>query len=564
MMHHPPIKVLYKPNCCTIMKTFKSIFPKNLSVLILTLVFAAICTNAQIPNDSIVADFNEFVRLLEETHPDPYTNYGGRPFFRKAAMETRFGLAQDSVTSADELATRIREFLAPLQDGHTGVKSQQGANHKFLAPIMFQAINDGIIISRVPDEYKDYIGSRLLAIENVPIREVCDGLAKHYSAENQIGRMLLVCFRGMQPTTLRKVIPSVGDEYITYQVETAKGKRKDLKIKLMPIEQANEWYAANRKTLTKVSLPDKDLTYDFVGKGKNTMYLKLQSIMARDCFEYMQSNGWDYQEQLQRIYNFWGKEMPADANEAIAQMPSFSEEFEKMLLLMKQNGSKNLIIDLRGNDGGFTPITLPTLYQMWGDKYIEELSDFETENYTMISPLLLKKYNVSLEDISMGSPISIQYGDYQYSNKQYKVPEITEKYRNMVISQMMSSVKDKLMAQNGQPVYTPEHVYVLTDPGTFSAAFHYAFFLSKMGATIVGVTCSQAPNTYMEMTPFELPRTGLKGSISNSLQLFLPVNDPRAKDFTPDLMPTYEDYKRYNFDDNTIPLYLLDYIAGKH
>ena len=144
------------------------------------------------------------------------------------------------------------------------------------------------------------------------------------------------------------------------------------------------------------------------------------------------------------------------------------------------------------------------------------------------------------------------------------MPEITEKYRNMVISQMMSSVKDKLMAQNGQPVYTPEHVYVLTDPGTFSAAFHYAFFLSKMGATIVGVTCSQAPNTYMEMTPFELPRTGLKGSISNSLQLFLPVNDPRAKDFTPDLMPTYEDYKRYNFDDNTIPLYLLDYIAGKH
>lgn len=29
------------------------------------------------------------------------------------------------------------------------------------------------------------------------------------------------------------------------------------------------------------------------------------------------------------------------------------------------------------------------------------------------------------------------------------------------------------------------------------------------------------------------------------------------------LMPTYEDYKRYDFDDNTILLYLLDYINGK-
>ena len=61
-----------------------------LSVLATVLAFNS--ANAQIPTDSIVADFNEFIRLLEETHPDPYTNYGGRPFFRRAAMETRFSL----------------------------------------------------------------------------------------------------------------------------------------------------------------------------------------------------------------------------------------------------------------------------------------------------------------------------------------------------------------------------------------------------------------------------------------------------------------------------------------
>ena len=42
---------------------------------------------------------------------------------------------------------------------------------------------------------------------------------------------------------------------------------------------------------------------------------------------------------------------------------------------------------------------------------------------------------------------------------------------------------------------TPERVYVLTDAGTYSAAFHYAFYLWKMGATIVGVPSSQALNT---------------------------------------------------------------------
>lgn len=543
------------------MKT-TSIISKTVLTIALAILLAPNIAMSQVPTDSIVADFNEFVRLLEETHPDPYTNYGGRPFFRRAAMETRFALVQDSVTSPDELAKRINEFLAPLQDGHTHIYGQNGPKHTLLAPIDFMPINECIIIKRVPDEYKDFIGSKLLAIENVPVKEVYDGLATHYAVENEIGKMML-CYRFMQPNDLRKVIPGVTDEAITYQIETPKGKQVDLRIPLITADEFKQWYYADKKSTSKAKLPDKDLTYDFVGKGKNTMYLRLKQIMARDCFEYMRASGWDYQDELKNVFQTWEKEMPADPDEAIAQMPSFSEEFYNMLQLMKQNGSKNLIIDLRGNDGGFTPITLPTLYQMWGDEYLKATKNFETENYTMISPLLMKKYNTTLEEEGKMAPAKIEFGDYFYPTKSSEMPEITDQNRNMFLRNMMSSVMDKLMAQNGKPVYTPEHIYVLTDPGTFSAAFHYAFYLWKMGATIVGVSSSQAPNTYMEATPFELPRTGLKGSFSNGLQLFLPVDNPRAKQFYPDLMPTYEDYKRYNFDDNTIPMYLLDIIDGK-
>ncbi|MDB9193454.1 peptidase S41, partial [Parabacteroides distasonis] len=69
--------------------------------------------------------------------------------------------------------------------------------------------------------------------------------------------------------------------------------------------------------------------------------------------------------------------------------------------------------------------------------------------------------------------------------------------------------------------------------------------------------------TFMEQTPFQLPYTQLNGSISNSMQIFLPPNDRRAKTFWPDLMPTYDDYKRYQFDIHSEIRYLLDQIEQK-
>ena len=52
--------------------------------MLLTAIFSLVSA-AQIPNDSIVADFRYFVKQLEATHPDPYTNYGGKAFFHRAA-----------------------------------------------------------------------------------------------------------------------------------------------------------------------------------------------------------------------------------------------------------------------------------------------------------------------------------------------------------------------------------------------------------------------------------------------------------------------------------------------
>ena len=519
-------------------------FQRAALLSVLTTVLAFNSAHAQIPTDSIVADFNEFVRLLEETHPDPYTNYGGKPFFRLEAMDTRFGLIEDSVTSTDELARRITKFLAPLEDGHTNI--DMGLSSFFEerepemgAPIDFWPISDGVVIESITTEHKDLIGSRLIAIEGIPLKEICTNLAAYHTAENEIGRITNFCFiSSLKPNDLRKVIPDMRQDSITFLLQTPKGKQMNLTLPLIDKYGSGSNIELSSVEHTKPFPSQGNLSYLFVDDKKNSMYFRSSQIVSRDALEIMISHGMDVGQYLTRTYTQYK---------------------------MKKNKSKNLIIDLRGNSGGFTPITLPTLYQLWGDRYLEEAPRFGIKFIQLFSPLYMKKMNITMEELNAEMQESgFILGDYISTSEDDDSPEeITDEFRDRMIEQMASSVKDKLMAQHGKPVYTPEHVYVLINPTTYSAAFHYAFFLWKMGATVVGLPSKQAPNTYMEATPFELPRTKLKGSISNSLQLFMPTDDPRAHQFTPDLMPTYEDYMHYNFDKNTELLFLLDHIKNQ-
>jgi hypothetical protein len=81
--------------------------------------------------------------------------------------------------------------------------------------------------------------------------------------------------------------------------------------------------------------------------------------------------------------------------------------------------------------------------------------------------------------------------------------------------------------------------------------------MHKMGAKIVGVPSGQAPNTYMECTPFSLPNSGQQCSVSNSIQRCYPDGDKRAQVFTPDIELSYDDYRKFDFNRDAELLYLL-------
>lgn len=513
--------------------------------------------------DSLAADFRYLVEQLEATHPDPYSGFGGKVFFHEQAFRLENELRQAPGTQ-QVLFDKASVFLANLQDGHTYLMApaaNRQAEQRYLT-VEIRTIPDGIILQALPEKYKDLLGSRITAINGTPLDEVLTRTASIHASENRYDRCANLCRYIPTEHFLKQLFPDMGDS-VQFSLVTPNGKTDGITLSLLPRQEARSTNLQRNSSWPAYT--DKQLEYRFMDDQKQVMLININSIMARDNFEYMHQQGWqDLYRQIEFYYqDILRQEMPADTLQAIRQLPSFSEVFDRMLKGMKKEHSQTLIIDLRNNSGGWTPITLPTLYQLFGDRYLE--TDIDMKFYRLISPLYMQKIETTLQDFNRRRGTNYAFGDYTFStDKDEDESDATgiEQRRTDFINECMSSVKDELRKQQGKPVYTPKHIYVITNDRTFSAAFHYTFYLWKMGATIVGVPCGQAPNTYMEQTLFRLPYTGMQGSISNSMQICLPGKDPRAKTLYPDLMPTYQDYRKYNFDKHTEVLYLLDKIKS--
>ncbi len=185
----------------------------------------------------------------------------------------------------------------------------------------------------------------------------------------------------------------------------------------------------------------------------------------------------------------------------------------------------------------------------------------------LISPLLLEKWGVSsIEEYNESNGTDYRLGDYQFS---YFWPTDTSKTaaerRTLDDITYFSRVGAEQVADlDGAPVYTPR-IIVLTSPDTFSAAYHFMYFLWEMGGTtVVGVPSRQAGNAFMETTPFTLPHTGIEGSISNSVQIFFPDDPERGQVFMPDFPMGWRDFAAFDFDPHAEVLYALELIeAGR-
>ena len=468
--------------------------------------------------DSLLQDYDYFFSQLEQIHPDPYSAFGGKDEFDKSVKQLRNELVCTDSLTLDEMQAKVTQLLSGLHDGHTYmgyVNSPKKVEDRWI-PLKFKVIPDGIIVNGFSPELKFLKGAMLCEMEGESLESVLDRLDKIVISENRYGLMGKACTNIGNTNVLRQLFPSFDKERVSMKFRIANGKDTLVSLPFYPngpFEKNIVW------TSTDERFPHKNFEYRFVDDSKQTMVMCINSIVSAD------------------IPNLESYGLKSDVIVA--------DVFAKMLREMKAANSPRLIIDLRGNGGGWTMIMYAALYELYGKRVMD--TDLGMHSATKVSEGWLKKNNMSLEQLNQNRGTTLKMGDF-----------IEQSSSISTFDWFMCADMSILEAQNGDPIYTPKEIYVVTDVQTFSAAFHTAYMLWKMGAKVIGVPSGQAPNTYMEVTRFKLPNTCLECSVSNSLQICFPKGHAKAKIFTPDFQLTYNDYQKYNFSKDAELLYILD------
>lgn len=532
---------------------------KSTLIAFLLLVFTSLSASAQ--TDSVKSkykeDFNTFIQFLEETHPDPYTAFGGRVEFGRAVRDMR----KNVETSANDVQFRnsLSRFLSQLEDGHTIIYTptdNENSQSKQFFPIVFKVATDVIFVDYSSKEFSHLVGNKLLAVNDIELDLLLKKINTTTPAENRYGTMLN--FRNQIANQQSASTFLENTSNVTLTLQDTKGNVRKIEVNY---QSSPDW----QKPVSKIKMSDdnKLLFGQILQENRNIGYFQWNAITSREVVESIPANNPQRQRILNYLLDLLHIEKLNDDNNAIGLIPALYPEFYSLLEEMKMNKSEYLIVDLRENSGGMTPLTLPLLYMLYGDKYLNYKSD--AQYIQRISPLLLKKWGITVSDLL--EKTDFRLGDYEFGNffQSDSTKSVDEKRKDLsLITYRKRFGKEFTENLNGQPVYQPK-VIVLCSPTTFSASFHFLYYLSEIGnATIIGVPPSQAGNAFMETTFFELPLTKIEGSISNSMQVFFPNDKEKGKVLVPDFAMTWKDYGKYNFDKNAELLYCLDLIkTGK-
>lgn len=514
----------------------------------------------------LVEDAYQLRDTIEDAHPDPYLNGGGKIAFHRRFHEL-LGRIPEQGTTAGEFLALLQPFVAAIGDSHTAVRAADGETTPLLLPIGFRVAEEQLVVDRVAEQQQAaLLGARLIAMEGVPLAELVERQGRLRGVENRYGALAVMILRTLTTRQgFAQLIPEWhGGDTIQADLVLAGGRPERVELDLLG-EPPSRWVARPSR-VSMPSLADSDVAYSFLDPERTTALLVISDLMRyREACELWFAEGLDQAEAMTRaaFEHFHGSPAPEGRSDLLAGIPSATATIAGLVDEMRASGTKNLIVDLRGNTGGHSAMREILVYLLYGKQAMLALDNgYQVVKY---SRLLFEQYgSSSLERINQGRKHPLRANDYDFSEEDsYRgargaaVPG-AERTDTPPLAGSPSFQEVYETGAFHEPRWSPETVIVLSSPTTFSSGFNVLTGLYSLGAVVVGTPSAQPANNFGDMLIFELQHSAIQVGVSYKQNVTFPDDPELGRCLLPKHPLTFAKLAAYAFDPNAEVLLALE------
>jgi len=499
------------------------------------------------PRQQLLEDTRELARIIEETHPDPYSSGGGRIAFHRRLHQALNAIPDEGMTK-EEYQRLVRPFVAGVGDAHTNFTRGYSIDRARPGgvPLRLKVVEESLVVVGIERPNQALLGSRLVSVEGIALADLVARQRRLQGIDNQYHALHVLATRSLAYRAyMQDLIPEWTDvARVRVELLTPDGGTTALDLK-QPGKEPVEV-----KPPSRVVLPvpgESGFRKAFLqppGGGQEVAYVRFTHMGG-------------YREE---------REQRDPIRSKIVRPPSATESFRELVTEMKQRQTATLILDVRGNPGGNSLISEILVYYVYGKEKLLEMAGVGTGEHGAFRYSRLyfaERKGESLQAINRGRAVPLVEGDYDFAWSYVDGKPIARRSGPdgeppmVKFLRISPTFREEYDTGTYSGYYKPKHVFVLCDAGTLSAGFSVVVEFWRLGATTVGTPPAQAPNSYGSGTFWKLRHTGLQGMVPMISAAHFPDDPSKAHVLPVDHLLTYERLKSYNFDPNAEYLYAL-------
>lgn len=268
---------------------------------------------------------------IKEIHPAPFNSISEEGFDARV-RELHNAIPQ---MSDIEIVVGLQRIVALLEDGHSGMRSATaGAGFDTEYPLVMYPFEDGVYLTSAAAAYADYVGLRVVRIEDTSIERAIETVSEYINGENSF--------------TILDRVPRFLDQPVLLAVLNITKKIDEANITVVDPKGIEQ-------TFTVTTVPHRDFSFHGIEATtdgttharKVTAPLYLRDPHRNYWFEHVPDQNLLYL-QFNRVRN--------------GDNESFKDFCHRMFTFVDENEIESLVLDIRFNHGGNNQLLKPLIH----------------------------------------------------------------------------------------------------------------------------------------------------------------------------------------------------------